>query len=68
MKQLRKEETKAILGGATHYHWVCSVNNFWSVSYSTSAKAGAAADKHRDTYPSHKYKTYVQSCTGKTCS
>lgn len=67
MKKLTSKKTKVILGGATHYHWVCTVNNFWSKKYSTRAAANNALENHWINQPTHKERTYVTSCTGKTC-
>jgi hypothetical protein len=68
MKRLTAKASKEILGGATHYHWVCTVNNFWSKKYTTRAAANNALENHWKNYPDHRSKTYVTKCTGATCS
>lgn len=67
MKKLTSKKAKVILGGATHYHWVCTVNNFWSKKYSTRAGANLGLENHWENHPTHKSRSYVTSCTGSTC-
>ncbi|MDT1940671.1 MULTISPECIES: hypothetical protein [Carnobacterium] len=65
MKKMSDLVSKKVKGGAAHYHWVCTVNSFWSTKYSTNASANSARKAHTVKYPSHSLNTYVTSCTGR---
>lgn len=68
MKKISSEKAKLIVGGVSpHYHWVCTVNNFWSKRYDTQAGARNALEKHWANYPGHRSRTYITTCTG-NCS
>lgn len=65
MKNMDTNMLTSVLGGATHYHWVCTVNDFWSTKYSTDSAAKSAMRSHTTTYPKHSLNVYTTSCTGK---
>lgn len=65
MTKMNDEKIKMVNGGGElHYHWVCTVNNFWSIKYNNDADARKALQNHLRNYPEHRSKVYVTTCTG----
>lgn len=63
MKKLNSQTQKSTLGGAKHYHWRCTVNNFRSAKYTNINSCYTQASAHGDRY-GHNAQTSVISCTG----
>ncbi|MDT1940670.1 MULTISPECIES: hypothetical protein [Carnobacterium] len=63
MKKMKFDTQKKVIGGAAHYHWFCTVNNFRSTKYRKYNDAYLQASGHANRY-GHNKQTSVINCSG----